>query len=79
MQSYTPLVVKFLRRGGEVYGKVMLVNGLVKENHGGKTFVSRTCGTEGERVEALREYFGIELTREEKEGIRGRRAALPWE
>lgn len=77
LQSYTPLVVKFLRRKSEIYGKVMLVNGLVKQNHGGKTFLSKTCAKEDERVEALRSYFDIVLTDEEKRGIRGRRAELP--
>lgn len=49
----------------------MLVNGEVKMNTGGKTQVVKVCKTEAERVEALREYFGIELTEEEREGIRG--------
>ena len=45
-QTFTMLVVLFLRRGKEdgsgeeeVYGKRMLVNGIVKENLGGKTKV----------------------------------------
>jgi len=92
-QTYTILVVKFLRRkkvgevGGEdgkegkeggvgIYGKVMMVNGEVKQNLGGKTKVVKVCRTEGERIEALREWFGIELTEEEKKGIRGLRSEL---
>ena len=70
-QTYTVLVVKFLREGNEIVGKVMLVNGDVKRNMGGKTSLVKTCKTEEERVEALREYFGIDLTQEESEGIRG--------
>ncbi|KAK1756829.1 arylamine N-acetyltransferase, pineal gland isozyme NAT-10 [Echria macrotheca] len=55
-----------------VVGKVMMVNGLVKRNMGGKTELVRTCVTEAERVAALREYFGILLTDEEVAGIKGR-------
>ncbi|KAK3358873.1 arylamine N-acetyltransferase 2 [Lasiosphaeria hispida] len=77
-QSKTPLVIRFFRGQGRVpgevrvTGKVMLVNGDVKRNVTGKTELVKTCVTEPERVEALREYFGIELTPEEVESIRGR-------
>jgi len=79
-QTFTPLVIKFLRRrkvGGaeedevEVHGKRMLVNGVVKENLGGKTYVLQECKSEEERLEALEKWFGITFTQEEKEGIRG--------
>lgn len=70
-QAYTVLVVKFLRRGDEIYGKVMLVNGDVKQNFGGKTSLIKICRTEDERVEVLRDIFGITLTRERKAGIKG--------
>jgi arylamine N-acetyltransferase len=59
-----------------IYGKVMMVNGDVKRNLGGKTSVIKTCVTEEERVEALREYFGITLTDEERESIRGTKSEL---
>ncbi|KAF4553909.1 Hypothetical protein D9617_5g067840 [Elsinoe fawcettii] len=79
------LVVKFLREKGEVngtgeahgekqvqvMGKIMLVDGSVKRNMGGKTELVKTCRTDQERVDALREYFGITLTDEQKEGIHG--------
>lgn len=81
--TYMVLVTKFLRRacrtsitGEEIYGKRMLVDGVVKENLGGKTRIVKECKTEGERVEALREYFGIELTDDEKEAIRGYKTEL---
>lgn len=68
----------FLRRssedaagGQEIYGKRMLVNGLVKENLGGKTNIVQECQTEAERVEALKKWFGISLSQEEIESIRG--------
>ena len=43
----------------EIYGKVMLINGDVKRNLGGKTELVKMCKTEAERIEALREYFGL--------------------
>ncbi|KAH8734559.1 arylamine N-acetyltransferase 2 [Ilyonectria robusta] len=77
-QTWTVLVVKFLRRpcataagGQEVYGKRMLVDDVVKENPGGKTKVVQECKTEEERVQALKEWFGIELTEEETQSIKG--------
>lgn len=87
-QTFTIVAVKFLRRertmtSGKpsaenmIYGKVMLVNGEVKENMGGKTSTVKTCLTEGERVEALKSHFGITLTNDEIEGIRGTVAELP--
>ncbi|KAH8703207.1 hypothetical protein BGW36DRAFT_368962 [Talaromyces proteolyticus] len=78
-QTYTMLVVRFLRRQGssEIYGKVMLVNGDVKQNLGGKTSLLASCETEEERVKALKEHFDITLTEGEREGIEGRITALP--
>ncbi|KFA60197.1 hypothetical protein S40285_07568 [Stachybotrys chlorohalonatus IBT 40285] len=72
------LVVKFLARQKEgeegvkeVYGKRMMYNEIVKENITGKTQVVKVCETEEERVEALRKWFDIELTEEERVAIRG--------
>jgi len=75
-QTSTMLVIKFLRKADEIYGKIMLVNGEVKENTGGKTRVIKVCKTDEERVESLKEYFGITITNEQREGIRGWRTAL---
>lgn len=55
-----------------IHAKIMLVGDLVKLNTGGRTSVIQTCRTEEERVEALRKHFGIELSEEERVGIRGR-------
>jgi arylamine N-acetyltransferase len=74
-QTYTCLVVKFLRRphadGQEIFGKRMLVNGIVKENLGGRTKVVEDCKTEEERLVALEKWFGVYFTEEEQAGIRG--------
>ncbi|KAL0254968.1 hypothetical protein SLS55_009492 [Diplodia seriata] len=84
-QTFTPLVVKFLRRDregggpaetGEIYGKLMLVHGEVKENLGGKTRPVRSCKSEPERLEVLRDVFGMTFTEEEQAGIRGRVSEL---
>ncbi|KAI1172613.1 cysteine proteinase [Nemania sp. FL0916] len=61
----------------EIYGKRMLVDGVVKENLGGRTVVVYECRTEEDRTEhALEKYFGIRLTDEEKNAIKGWRTAL---
>lgn len=82
-QTGTVLVVKFLRRedkglpgGQEVYGKRILFNDVVKENPGGKTVVLKELGSEEERVQALKEYFGIELTEEEVAAVKGHKTEI---
>ena len=80
-QSHTVLVIRFLARpkdgehgdgaSVEVYGKRMLVNGVVKENLGGKTKALHDWTTEAERVEGLESLFGIRLAEDEKSGIEG--------
>ncbi|KAH6648574.1 hypothetical protein BKA67DRAFT_575225 [Truncatella angustata] len=79
-QTRTVLIVRFLGRvketsngsDWEIYGKRMLVNGVVKENLGGKTQTLLECRTEAERVLALDAHFGIMLREEEALSIRGR-------
>ena len=82
-QTWGVLVIKFLRRcqegsesAYEVFGKRMLVDGVVKENLGGKTQVVETCTCEDDRVAALRRWFDIELTEEERRGIVGWKSEL---
>jgi arylamine N-acetyltransferase len=52
-----------------IVGNVTLFGGNLKETVGGKQQVLKDCKTEDERVGALKELFGIELTNEEREGI----------
>lgn len=75
-QTRTVLIIRFLREGARIVGKIMLVNGEVKRNLGGKTELVRVFETEEERIEGLKEYFGIDMTEEEIEGIRGRQLEL---
>lgn len=76
-QNFTVVLVKFLlgqdeeTGEGKIVGKVMLVNGTVKRNMGGKTEVVQVCTTEAERVSALKTWFGITLTDQEVAGIKG--------
>jgi arylamine N-acetyltransferase len=78
-QTRTVLIVRFLRGKREeegIVGKVMLVNGEVKRNDGGKTRVVMVCKNEEERVKALKEHFAMELTEEEIQGVKGRNVEL---
>lgn len=80
-QTRTVLIVRFLRGKEEedresIVGKVMLVNGEVKRNMGGKTEVVKVCESEEERIKVFGEYFGIMLTEEERKGVRGRSVEL---
>jgi arylamine N-acetyltransferase len=75
-QTRTVLIVKFLREGERIVGKLMMVNGEVKRNLGGKTEVVMVCGNEAERVRVFKEMFGITLTEEETEGVKGRNVEL---
>ncbi|PYI26901.1 arylamine N-acetyltransferase 1 [Aspergillus indologenus CBS 114.80] len=70
------LVIRFLQREGQIYGKVVLDQDKVKVNTGGKSVLVQTCATEAERVEVLRERFDVILAGEEQEAIYGRTSAL---
>lgn len=70
------IIIKFLREDEEIVGKVMLVNGDVKRNLGGKTDLVKVFGNESERVPGLKEFFGIVLTQVEIEGVKGRSVEL---
>ena len=59
------------RRGDLVYGKVLLIDDVVKQNLGGRTQLVQVCKSEAERIRALEMYFGIVLTQEQREGIKG--------
>lgn len=75
-QKTMVIIVKFLLGSDEttgdnrIIGKLMLVNGIVKRNMGGKTEVVENCNTELERIKALEKWFGITLTEDEVIGIK---------
>ena len=70
-QTMRTLCVKFIRSKDTIVGKVMMVDGSIKRNMGGRTEIVQECKSEHERVKALKEYFDISLTAEEIEGIQG--------
>lgn len=83
VHRWTVIAVRFLREGDGVLfsqrgivRKMMLVNDVMKVNMGGKTEIARRFETESGRLEVIRDYFGIELTQEEEDGIRGWDMAL---
>jgi arylamine N-acetyltransferase len=55
--------------GEAIIGNVTLFDGNIKESIGSKREVIKDCKTERERVDALREFFGIELMEEQRKGI----------
>jgi arylamine N-acetyltransferase len=52
-----------------IVGNLTLFEGNVKETIGRNRQTVKDCKNEDERVEALKEFFGIELTDEQREGI----------
>jgi arylamine N-acetyltransferase len=78
-QRFRILVIKFLKKEDEtkICGKLMLVDGTLKVNKGGKTETLRVAQTEAERIEILEKYFDITLTQEQLDGIKGFQTELP--
>lgn len=70
-QKTTVMIVKFVLGENEnIIGKLMLVNGTVKRNMGGRTEVLEECTNEPQRIKAFDKWFGITLTDEETSGIK---------
>ena len=69
--TYTVVVMKMLldEAGEKIIGNITLVNDGVMKNVGADREQLRTLKTEQDRIEALKEFFGIELTEEEKKEI----------
>ncbi|KAI4241531.1 MAG: hypothetical protein L6R40_004510 [Gallowayella cf. fulva] len=67
------LVAKMVmdEESGKVAGGFTMFNAEAKRKIGDDVVESRTCKREEERVAVLREWFGIQLTREEERGIEG--------
>ena len=78
---FTQVIVlaKFLQleHQGPLVGSMVMLNGDVKRRIGAKDEGTiERCSTEGERLAALRNYFDIDLSEEEKEGIQGTKCEL---
>ena len=68
--TYRIAMVKMIMENETVIGTLSLNGGEVKRRIRGSTEIW-ICKTEGERVEALKTWFKIELTEDERKGIRG--------
>jgi arylamine N-acetyltransferase len=60
-----------------VVGLILLVNDSLKKRIMGRTEHIVTLKCEEDRIAALKDYFGIELNADEREGIKGMVTALP--
>ena len=65
------------RTGGEIDGSVFIDGNVMKYRKKGEVMMEKTFANEGERVEVLRKYFGIELKDEDIRAIRGTAGAVP--
>ncbi|KAL8769065.1 MAG: hypothetical protein Q9209_004851 [Squamulea sp. 1 TL-2023] len=65
------LMAKMVMDEGRFVGDVTMFNGEAKKKVGNEVVESRSCKKERERVDVLREWFGVKLTGEEERGIRG--------
>ena len=75
--TYKIVVVLMVLENEEVVGILGLVGGEVKKTYKGDAVVLKTCRTEEERVDTLKEYFSIDLSEDDRRGIRGLVTELP--
>lgn len=70
--TYSILMAKMIMEDGRLIGAVTMRDGEVKKRRVENGVVeSKTCKSENERLQVLKEWFGIRLTQEEERGIRG--------
>ena len=69
--TFRIVVVRTIMEEGELVGEVILMGGELKRRVKGVTEHLRSCEREDERMAVLKEWFGVELTEEERAGIRG--------
>lgn len=60
---------KMIMEQGKIVGSVTLFKDTIRESVGAERKVVKECTTEEERVDLLEEIFGIELSKEERDGI----------
>ncbi|KAG7416831.1 Arylamine N-acetyltransferase, pineal gland isozyme NAT-10 [Fusarium oxysporum f. sp. rapae] len=63
--------------GGAIDGIFIIDGNVFRYRKGGETKWERNFKTEDERLDALRKYFGVELTKENERAIRGTAGAIP--
>ncbi|KAL9594917.1 MAG: hypothetical protein Q9179_005187 [Wetmoreana sp. 5 TL-2023] len=69
--TYATMLAKMVMEEGRLVGTVTMKDAEAKKRMGNEVVETRTCRNERERLEVLREWFGIRLTQEEEKGIRG--------
>ncbi|KAL8939911.1 MAG: hypothetical protein Q9216_003100 [Gyalolechia sp. 2 TL-2023] len=74
--TYTIMIAKMVMEEGRLVGTLTMRDAVAKRRVGNEVLETKTCGSEKERLEVLREWFGIRLTEEEEKGIRGTVAEL---
>jgi len=69
--TYSVLCTKMLLDGAgeKIVGDLTMFGNGIRKTVGGQRETVKECTTEGERVEALKEFFGVGLTEEEEKGI----------
>lgn len=68
--TYKVVCTKMILEGDELVGNLILQNDMKRRLHG-KTEHIETFENEGQRLAALRKWFGIVFTRDEVDGIKG--------
>lgn len=53
----------------KIIGSITLFKDTIRQQRGREREVVKECKTENERVEALKDIFGIELTKQEREAL----------
>lgn len=70
--TYSILMAKMIMsKDGELVGAVTMRDAEAKKRMGNEVVGTRVCESEQERLQVLKEWFGIEMTQEEERGIKG--------
>lgn len=74
--TYMVICMKMVMENNELVGDVTMAGPEVKRRTGGQSTTLAILESEEQRIEALAKYFGIKLSAEERNGIRGMSSEL---
>lgn len=74
--TYMVICMKMVMENNELVGDVTMAGPELKRRIGGQNTTLAILESEEQRIEALEKYFGIKLSAEERNGIRGMSSAL---
>ncbi|KAI4129771.1 MAG: hypothetical protein LQ338_002081 [Usnochroma carphineum] len=74
--TYSIMMAKMIMEDGRLVGAVTMKDAEAKKRIGKEVVETRVCKSEQERLQVMREWFGIRLTQEEERAIRGTVAEL---